>query len=105
MGDGKSAPSAHRDRAARPLEAPRRRDTPPAPTRACRPRSWCSRSVRQDAAVVSTVMVPNRIWKDIRDTGFEGAAIDAVKRAKFAAGTKDGQPAELWTVVAVKFAR
>ena len=61
--------------------------------------------VRQDAAVVSTVMVPNRIWKDIRDTGFEGAAVDAVKRAKFAPGTKDGQPAELWTVVAVKFSR
>jgi len=61
--------------------------------------------IRQDAAVTDTVMVPNRIWKDIRSTGFEAAAFDAVKRGKFVAGTKDGQPAELWVVVAVKFAK
>jgi hypothetical protein len=48
-------------------------------------------------------MVPNRIWKDIRATGFEAAAFDAVRRGKFVAGTKDGQPAQLWLVVAVKF--
>ena len=61
--------------------------------------------VRPDATVGNTVLVPNRIWKDIRKTGFEAAAFDAVKRGKFAAGTKDGQPAELWVVIAVKFAR
>jgi len=61
--------------------------------------------VRQDGVVVNTVMVPNRIWKDIRATGFEAAAFDAVKRGKFVAGTKDGQLAELWIVVAVKFSR
>lgn len=61
--------------------------------------------VRQDATVVNTVMVPNRIWKDIRATGFESAAFDAVKKGKFLAGTKDGQPAELWIVVPVKFVR
>jgi hypothetical protein len=55
--------------------------------------------------VGNTVLVPNRIWKDIRKTGFEAAAFDAVKRGKFAAGTKDGQPAELWIVVPVKFSR
>jgi len=61
--------------------------------------------VRQNAAVVNTLLVPNRIWKDIRTTGFEAAAFDAVKKGKFVAGTKDGQPAELWIVVSVKFAR
>jgi tetratricopeptide (TPR) repeat protein len=61
--------------------------------------------VREDATVVNTVMVPNRIWKDIRATGFESAAFDAVKKGKFLAGTKDGQPAELWIVVPVKFVR
>jgi tetratricopeptide (TPR) repeat protein len=61
--------------------------------------------VRQDGAVVNTVMVPNRIWKDIRASGFDVAAFDAVKRGKFLAGTKDGQPAELWVVVSVQFAK
>jgi hypothetical protein len=28
-----------------------------------------------------------------------------VRRGRFAAGKKDGQPAELWVVVAVKFTR
>lgn len=61
--------------------------------------------VRQDAAVVNTVMVPNRIWKDIRATGFEAAAFESVKRARFVAGTKDDKPAELWIVVSVKFSK
>jgi tetratricopeptide (TPR) repeat protein len=60
--------------------------------------------VRQDGAIVDTVLVPNRIWKDIRSSGFEAAAINAVTRARFAAGTKDGDVATLWLVVAVKFA-
>lgn len=59
--------------------------------------------VRQDAAVADTVVVPNRIWKDIRASGFEAAAFDAVRRGKFVAGTKEGQPMELWLVVSVKF--
>jgi len=61
--------------------------------------------VKPDALVGATVMVPNRIWKDIRTTGFEEMAFEAVKRGKFAPGTKDGQPAELWIVVPVKFTR
>ena len=61
--------------------------------------------IRQDATVVNTVMVPNRIWKDIHASGFDVAAFDAVKKGKFVAGTKDGQPAELWVVVSVKFAK
>jgi hypothetical protein len=55
--------------------------------------------------VDATVVVPNRIWKDMRATGFEAEAIDAVKRGRFAAGTKNQQPADLWVVVAVKFAK
>jgi tetratricopeptide (TPR) repeat protein len=53
--------------------------------------------------VVETIMVPNRIWKDMRASGFEAEAIEAVKRGKYIAGTKNGQPADLWTVVPVKF--
>lgn len=61
--------------------------------------------VRKDNTVGDAVLVPNRIWKDMRSTGFEQEAIDAVKRGKFLAGTKDGASAELWIVVPVKFAR
>jgi predicted Zn-dependent protease len=59
--------------------------------------------ILRTGAVGNTVMVPNRIWKDMRSTGFEAEAFDAVKRGKFAVGTKDGQAADLWVVVAVKF--
>jgi tetratricopeptide (TPR) repeat protein len=58
--------------------------------------------VGQDGAVVDTVLVPNRLWKDVRKGGFEAAAFDAIQRGRFAAGTKDGRPASLWLVVAVK---
>ena len=60
--------------------------------------------VGRDATVANTVMVPNRIWKEIRTSGFEAAAFDAVRRGRFSAGTKAGEPADLWVVVAVKFA-
>lgn len=61
--------------------------------------------VAPDAAVVNTLMVPNRIWREVRTSGFEAAAFEAVRRGRFSAGRKDGQPAELWVVVAVKFTR
>ncbi len=61
--------------------------------------------VSKIGAVVETLMVPNRIWKDMRSTGYEQEAFDAVKRGKFAPGQKDGQTAELWVVVSVKFSR
>jgi outer membrane biosynthesis protein TonB len=61
--------------------------------------------VRQDGTVGNTVMVPNRIWKDIRSSGFEAAAVEAVRRGKFTAGKKGGSPADLWLVASVKFSR
>ncbi|HVQ35347.1 MAG TPA: tetratricopeptide repeat protein [Candidatus Bathyarchaeia archaeon] len=61
--------------------------------------------VKRDNMVGDAVMVPNRIWKDMRTTGFEQEAIDAAKRGKFVAGTKDGNGADLWIVAPVRFAR
>ena len=52
-----------------------------------------------------TIVVPNRIWKDLRESGFEREAIEAVRRAKFRFGSKHGSPAALWTVVPVEFRR
>jgi tetratricopeptide (TPR) repeat protein len=104
IGNGKSAPavSGVEPPAALRIPAPR---YPTGPDRSVETEVLVLTQVRQDNAVVNTILVPNRIWKEIRDTGFEAAAIDAVKRGKFAAGTKDGQPAELWLVVAVKFTK
>ncbi len=59
--------------------------------------------IREDGVVMNTVLIPNRIWKDMRTSGYEAAAFDAVKRGKFAPGTKGGKPAPLWVVVDVKF--
>jgi len=104
IGNGKSAPAVAgiEPPAALRIPAPR---YPTGPDRTIETEVLVMTQVRQDAAVVNTLLVPNRIWKDIRTTGFEAAAVDAVKRGKFAAGTKDGQPAELWLVVAVKFTK
>ena len=104
MGNGRSAPavSGVEPPAALRIPAPR---YPTGPDRTVETEVLVLTQVRQDAAVVNTLLVPNRIWKDIRSSGFEAAAFDAVKRGKFAAGTKDGQPAELWIVVSVKFTK
>lgn len=102
MGDGKSAPAVTGVEPPAALRVPAPR-YPTGPDRTVETEVLVLTQVRQDAAVVNTLMVPNRIWKDIRATGFEAAAFDAVKRGKFVAGTKDGQPAELWVVVSVKF--
>ena len=104
MGDGKSSPAVAGVEPPALLKLPSPR-YPTGPDTSVQTEVLVLALVREDAAVTGTVMVPNRIWKDIRATGFEGAAIDAVKRARFAPGTKDGKPAELWIVVAVKFAR
>ncbi len=104
LGNGKSAPaiSGVEPPAALRIPAPR---YPTGPDRTVETEVLVLTQVRQDAAVVNTLLVPNRIWKDIRTSGFEAAAQDAVKRGKFVAGTKDGQPAELWLVVSVKFTK
>lgn len=104
MGNGKSAPavSGLEPPAALRIPAPR---YPTGPDRTVETEVLVLTQIRQDAAVVNTLLVPNRIWKDIRTSGFEAAALDAVKRGKFVAGTKDGQPAELWLVVSVKFTK
>jgi len=61
--------------------------------------------VKKDNTVGDAVMVPNRIWKDMHTAGWEQEAIDAIKRGKFVAGTKDGNAADLWVVAPVKFSR
>jgi len=104
VGNGKSAPAVAGIEPPAALRVPAPR-YPTGPDRTVETEVLVLTQVRQDAAVVNTLLVPNRIWKDIRTTGFEAAAMDAVKRGKFAAGTKDGQPAELWLVVSVKFTK
>jgi tetratricopeptide (TPR) repeat protein len=104
MGDGKSAPSVPGVDPPALLRLPSPK-YPTGPDTSIQTEVLVLALIRQDAAVSNTVVVPNRIWKDIRQSGFEAAAIDAVKRAKFAAGTKDEKPAELWLVVSVKFTR
>jgi tetratricopeptide (TPR) repeat protein len=104
MGDGKSAPSKPGLEPPAVLKIPTPR-YPKGQDMSVQTEVLVLALIRQDAVVVNTVMVPNRIWKDIRASGFDVAAYDAVKRGKFVAGTKDGQPAELWVVVPVKFQR
>ncbi len=104
MGDGKSVPSAPGIDPPAVLKIPPPR-YPKGQEASVQTEVLVLTLVRQDATVVNTVMVPNRIWKDIHTNGFDVAAFDAVKKGKFAAGTKGGQPAELWIVVSVKFAK
>jgi tetratricopeptide (TPR) repeat protein len=104
MGDGKSAPSIPGIEPPAALRVPAPR-YPKGQDMTVQTEVLVLTLIRQDATVVNTVMVPNRIWKDIHASGFDVAAFDAVKKGKFVAGTKDGQPAELWVVVSVKFAK
>jgi tetratricopeptide (TPR) repeat protein len=104
MGDGKSAPAVPGVEPPAALRIPTPR-YPKGQDTTVQTEVLVLALVTGNGAVTSTVLVPNRIWKDIRATGFETEATDAVKRGKFAPGTKNGQAAELWIVVAVKFAR
>jgi tetratricopeptide (TPR) repeat protein len=104
MGDGKSAPSVPGLDPPALLRLPSPK-YPTGPDNSIQTEVLVLALVRQDAAVANTVVVPNRIWKDIRQSGFESAAVDAVKRAKFTAGMKNGKTADLWIVVSVKFTR
>ena len=104
MGNGKSAPSVNgvEPPALLKLPAPKH---PKGQGDSVETEVLVLTQVREDAVVINTVMVPNRIWKDMRASGYEAAAFDAVKRGRFVAGTKDGKAAPLWIVVAVKFTK
>ncbi|HEX4823317.1 MAG TPA: tetratricopeptide repeat protein [Candidatus Polarisedimenticolaceae bacterium] len=104
VGDGKSSPSVQGVEPPATLRVPSPR-YPKGQDTSVQTDVLILAEISGTGAVMGTVLVPNRIWKDIRSSGFEAEAQDAVKRGKFAPGTKNGQPAELWTVVAVKFAR
>lgn len=60
--------------------------------------------VVRDGKVGETVIVPNRIWQEIRSLGFEEAAFDTARRSRFSPGVgADGKPAEKWAIVKVPF--
>ena len=102
MGDGKSAPALTGVEPPALLRLPSPR-YPKGQDATVKTEVLMLALIKPDATVGNTVMVPNRIWKDLRSTGFEAAASDAVKKGKFEPGTKDGKPAELWLAVLVKF--
>jgi tetratricopeptide (TPR) repeat protein len=104
IGDGKSAPAVPGVEPAAVLRIPTPR-YPKGQDMTVQTEVLVLVLVKKDNTVGDAVMVPNRIWKDMRATGFEQEALDAVKRGKFVAGTKDAAPADLWVVAAVKFAR
>ena len=104
MGDGRSAPSVQGVEPPATLRVPSPR-YPKGQDTTVQTDVLILAQISGTGTVLGTVLVPNRIWKDIRTSGFETEASDAVKRGKFSPGTKNGQPADLWTVVAVKFAR
>jgi tetratricopeptide (TPR) repeat protein len=103
MGDGKSAPAVTGVEPPALLRLPAPRYPKGQDAASVKTEVLVLAQVKTDATVDNTVMVPNRIWKDQRATGFEAAATDAVKRGKFTTGTKDGKPADLWLAVLVKF--
>lgn len=53
--------------------------------------------------VSETVLIPNRIYKDMESSGFVAAAKEAVERGKYLAGSKNGKPTAMWVTVPVKF--
>lgn len=56
------------------------------------------------AKVLETIVVPNRIWQEIRSLGFEEAAFDCVRRSRFHSGVgPDGNPVEKWAIAKVPF--
>lgn len=59
--------------------------------------------VLQDGLPGSMDVVPNRIYREMREQGFEAAALDAVRRGKYEAGTRGGQPADMSILVPVVF--
>lgn len=59
--------------------------------------------VRPDGTPGSMDIVPNRIYREMREQGFEAAALEAVRRSKFLPGEKAGQPIDMPLLVPVRF--
>lgn len=104
MGDGKSTPSVPGTEPPSVIRLPAPR-FPKGQGESVQTEVLVLTLVQKDGTVGNMALVPNRIWKDIRTTGFEAAAFDAARRGKYSVGTKNGQPEDLWIVVPVKFAR
>ncbi|HEX6851549.1 MAG TPA: CDC27 family protein [Candidatus Polarisedimenticolaceae bacterium] len=50
------------------------------------------------------IVIPNRIWSEIRSLGFEREAKDVAMRSRYEAGLgADGKPAERWAMIKVPF--
>jgi hypothetical protein len=50
------------------------------------------------------IVIPNRIWNEVRTLGFDREAKDAAMRSRYEAGIgADGKPAERWAIVRVPF--
>lgn len=51
-----------------------------------------------------SVLVPNRIWKELQAKGFVDEAVEAVRRSRFVEGLgADGKPAVRWAFVTISF--
>lgn len=59
--------------------------------------------VLKDGTPGSMDVVPNRIYREMREKGFEAAAIDAVRKGRYEAGTRNGEPADMSVLVPVLF--
>jgi len=104
IGDGKTSVSAPGVEPPKALQIPRPR-YPRGQDSSVEVEILILARVAPPGKLVDTIMVPNRIWKDLRASGFEEQALAAVKRGKFVSGTKNGEPATLWTAVPVEFSR
>ena len=80
------------------------------------PRAAIGANIRTDVTVLARIgvdgrpaesdmlLVPNRIWQEIRTLGFEEAAFDAVRRSRFEPGTNaSGKPVARYAMVTVTF--
>jgi Flp pilus assembly protein TadD len=59
--------------------------------------------VLKDGTPGSMDVVPNRIYREMREKGFEAAALDAVRKGKYEAGSRDGEPVDMSVLVPVLF--
>lgn len=56
------------------------------------------------AAEDAKIVIPNRIWNEVRTLGFDREAKDAAMRSRYEAGIgADGKPAERWAIIKIPF--